>query len=414
MQIAVMGFGTVGSGVAELVTNNSALLARRCGVDSIEVKRILDIRDFPGSPFEDKLTKNFEDIVSDPEISVVAETMGGLRPAFEFTAACLKAGKHVVTSNKELVAAKGDELLKLARENSVSYLFEASVGGGIPLLRPISRCLAGNEFLEITGILNGTTNFILTKMITENMPFGEALSIAQKNGYAERDPSADIDGADACRKTAILASLACGKHVDPDLIHTEGIRDLNLEDVRYAHAAKFAVKLLGTCRKKRDGSFYTIVRPALVPFTSLLSRVDGVFNAVMVRGDAVGVTMFYGRGAGKMPTASAVVGDIADCVCLGRNTKTGYGWGDRDGSVVSDYLSEPVSLYVRGLATDRAAAYDELLEVFGSNRYIYVGDAPINEIAFITQRDSERTLRQKLGTLRNFSVKSVIRVEDDI
>ena len=413
MYAAVMGFGTVGSGVVELIESRRELLGSRSGVDEIRIKRILDIREFPDSPYAGLMTKDFGDIAGDPQISVVAETMGGLHPAFEFVLACLESGKHVVTSNKELVAEKGCELLEAAKKNNVSFLFEAAVGGGIPVIRPLARCLAGNKILSVTGILNGTTNFILTKMITEDMSFEDALAIAQRNGYAERDPSADIDGVDACRKIAILASLACGSHIRPALVHTEGIRDISLDDVRYAASAKFAVKLLGTARTAADGRLYVIVRPALVPQTSLVSSVDGVFNAVAVKGDAVGDVLFYGRGAGKMPTASAVVGDIVDCVCE-KGTKTGYGWGPDDDSLVMPYDEYPVSLFVRGTATDVGAAFDELLSVFGSNRYITAPGAPVNEIAFITGHDTEKTLREKLASLSNFSTKSVIRVEDDI
>lgn len=413
MFAAVMGYGTVGSGVVDLISKNRDLILRRSGLDDLQVKYILDLRDFPDSLYKDRLTKNFEDIAGDPEVSVVVETMGGLRPAYDFVLRCLKAGKSVVTSNKELVAEKGYELLRAAEDNGVNFMFEASVGGGIPIIRPLARCLSANEITEITGILNGTTNFILTKMIAEKMSFEDALVIAQKNGYAERDPSADIDGLDACRKICILASLCFGRHVYPEKVHTEGIRDISLADVEYAASGKYAVKLLGTARKLPDGRIYIIVRPALVPFTSMIASADGVYNEILVRGDAVGNVVFYGRGAGKWPTASAVVADIVDCVCC-PGKKQGYGWDAPDDSEIAGYLDCPTALFVRGEADDLNAAATELIEAFGSNRYLSRAGAPRNELAFLTRHDTEGTLRDKLAGLRHFKVSSVIRVEDDI
>ena len=300
---AVMGHGVVGSGVVEVFYKNHDSIISRAGTD-VDLKYILDIRDFPDLPYSDKFTKNFEDILNDPEVEVVAEVMGGLKPAYDFTKRLLLAGKSVVTSNKELVAAKGAELLKIAKEKNVNYLFEASVGGGIPIIRPINQCLAANNIDEILGILNGTTNFIMTKMIKESMSFDDALALAQQLGYAEKDPTADVDGHDACRKICILASIAFGKHVYPAQVHTEGISKISLMDVAYASNYNSVIKLIGKVAMKENGKIYCIVSPMLVSRESQLSSVDDVFNAIMVRGNATGDVMFYGKGAGKLPTAA--------------------------------------------------------------------------------------------------------------
>ena len=271
--VAVLGHGVVGSGVVEVLCKNAASIAHKAG-DSIEIRRILDLREFPDSPLADRFTKNFQDILEDGEIRIVVETMGGLHPAYDFVKSCLEAGKSVVTSNKELVAAKGDELLEIARRNNLNFLFEASVGGGIPILRPLDQCLAANEVYEIAGILNGTTNFMLTQMVENDMSFDDALSLAQRLGYAERDPSADIDGDDACRKICILASLAFGRHVYPAQVHTEGIRKVTLEDVNYAAAMEGVIKLIARAQKQPDGRLYAIVSPMILPRSSLLADVN--------------------------------------------------------------------------------------------------------------------------------------------
>lgn len=308
---AILGHGVVGSGVAEVLHKNAAGIERKAG-DRIEIRRILDLRDFPDCPYADRFTKDFNDILQDDEIRIVVETMGGLHPAYDFVKSCLLAGKSVVTSNKELVAAKGDELLAIAKQNNLNFLFEASVGGGIPILRPLDQCLAANEVYAIAGILNGTTNFMLTRMVEDDMPFEDALALAQQLGYAEREPSADVDGHDACRKICILASLAFGKHVYPDQVHTEGIRAITIEDVQYANAMGGVIKLIGLAEKQPEDRVFCMVSPMIVPQDSPLSDVRDVFNAIMVRGDAIGDVMFYGRGAGKLPTASAVVADVID------------------------------------------------------------------------------------------------------
>lgn len=311
--IAVLGHGVVGSGVLEVLLTHTDSITRRAK-EKIRVRHILDLREFPELPYAGRFTKDFNTVLSDPEVTIVVECMGGLEPAYTFVRQCLENGKSVVTSNKELVAAKGAELLALAQRNNLNFLFEASVGGGIPIIRPISQCLAANEVSEIAGILNGTTNFILTKMIREHMGFEEALKLAQELGYAERDPSADVEGADACRKICILASLAFGTHVYPEDVHTEGITRITLEDVAYASAWGGVIKLIGQVSMLENGRIAIMVAPMFISRDSQLANVDDVFNGILVRGDATGDVVFYGKGAGKLPTASAVVADVIDCV----------------------------------------------------------------------------------------------------
>ena len=311
LYVAIMGYGVVGSGVAEVLLRNAEIIARKAG-QPMEIRRILDLRSFPDSPLADRFTTRFEEIEEDPDIAIVVETMGGLHPAYDFVKRCLKSGKSVVTSNKELVAAKGDELLALARDCGQSFLFEASVGGGIPILRPLDQCLAANEVSEVAGILNGTTNYMLTRMVEDGISFETALAEAQEKGYAERNPSADIDGPDACRKICILASLAFGRHVLPDQVSTEGISRITGADVAAAAAFGGVVRLIGRAKKYPGGRVHILVAPMMVEKRCLLSRVDGVFNAILVRGNAIGDVIFYGRGAGKLPTASAVVADVID------------------------------------------------------------------------------------------------------
>lgn len=313
VNVAIIGHGVVGSGVAEIIMNHKELLCEKAK-RAINLKYILDIRDFDNLPYSDKFTKNFDDILSDDTVKVVIETAGGATFAYDYVKACLLKGKSVVTSNKELVAAKGDELLKIAMDNNINFLFEASVGGGIPVLRPIAQCLAANDLSEISGILNGTTNFILTKMIRENMQFDDALSMAQRLGYAERDPSADIDGHDAARKICILASLAFGKHVYPDQIRTNGIRGMLLSDIALAAKLGYVVKLVGNAKMLEGGKVTAAVSPTAVKENDIIASADDVFNIIKVKGDAIGDVAFYGRGAGKLPTASAVVADVIDCV----------------------------------------------------------------------------------------------------
>ncbi len=313
-KVAIMGYGTVGSGVYEILKKNAETLKHNANGEQIGVGRILDIREFPDHPEAELFTKDFNDILNDDQISVAAEVMGGLHPAYEFTKQLLEAGKTVVTSNKELVATYGPELLRTALDHGVNYLFEASVGGGIPVISPMNQCLTANNIVKIAGILNGTTNYILNEMIKNGRSFETALADAQAKGYAERNPAADIEGHDACRKIAILSSLAWGEAVDCAEIETEGITEITQEDVQYAAAMDSVIKLIGYAEKTESGEIFSLVSPMLVKRENPLAGVDGVFNAIMITGDYVGDVMFYGRGAGKLPTASAVVSDIIDGV----------------------------------------------------------------------------------------------------
>ncbi len=413
VQVAVMGHGVVGSGVVEVLSQHVESIAKRAK-EEIAIKYILDIRDFPDSPFADKFTKNFEDIINDEEVKVVAEVMGGVNPAYDFTKRCLLKGKSVVTSNKELVAAKGAELLKIAKENNANYLFEASVGGGIPIIRPISQCLAANDVIEIAGILNGTTNFILTKMIRENMSFDDALKMAQKLGYAEKDPTADVEGHDACRKICILASLAYGKHVYPEYVHASGITKIALEDVAYAASWGGVIKLIGQVKKLDDGKLDVTVEPMLISKESQLANVDDVFNGILVRGDSTGDVVFYGKGAGKLPTASAVVADIIDCVKHLKARKYLY-WSDGDGSIVKPYEETVYPIYIRvGSTLNKQAVFEKVSALFKNTRSIVRTNAPENEFAFVTDDMSVSEQINALSALENDGVKilSKIRISD--
>ena len=414
MYIAIMGYGVVGSGVAEVINKNHDSIVRKSTQSELEIKYILDLKDFPGDPNEKLFIKDFNIILNDPEVKVVVETMGGLHPAYEFVSACLKAGKSVVTSNKELVAAKGCELLKYAAQHNVNFLFEASVGGGIPIIRPISQCLAANEIDEFAGILNGTTNFILTKMINDNMAFEDALKLAQDNGYAERDPSADILGFDACRKVCILASLCFGKHVYPEQVHTEGITEITLEDVDYAKDWGGVIKLLGRARKSEDGKhIYAIVSPAFVNHHSQLASVDDVFNAILVRGDAIGDVVFYGRGAGKLPTASAVVADVIDCVKHFKARKYLF-WEDAKPNYVADFGSMETSAFVRVSAKDSDTALNTAADVFGKITPLLAKRPVQGEAGFTVENLTEKELSDKLAALeaRGVKVEGRIRISD--
>ena len=349
---AIMGFGTVGSGVYEVLERNADVVAKNAR-HSIDVKYILDLRDFPGTPYADKVVKDFAIIENDPEISVVVETMGGKGAAYEFTKRCLLAGKHVVTSNKELVASHGAELLAIAEEHNVNYLFEASVGGGIPIIRPMLQCLTANHMTHITGILNGTTNYILTRMINAGLTFDAALKEAQEKGYAEANPSADIDGVDACRKICILSDIAYGEHIYPEYVDTEGISKITLEDVSYAAQAGCVVKLLGRAVLNDDDSIYAFVAPHFVEKKIPLSNVDDVFNAIMVTGDMLGDSMFYGQGAGKLATASAVVADMIDCVRHNKRRRL-VSWNDSGKNIVRPLDDFASKWYIRLTGADAA------------------------------------------------------------
>lgn len=345
MNVAILGFGTVGAGVADVLHMNRALLAERLG-EEIALKYILDIRDFPDSPFADRVIHDFETILQDPDVAVVVETIGGAKIAYDYTKRALLAGKQVVTSNKELVAEKGVELLQIAREKNVNYLFEASVGGGIPVLRPISQCLAANRIEEVYGILNGTTNYILTRMVRAGATFDAALREAQSMGYAEQDPTADIEGQDACRKICILADLAFGNETLPAQTYTQGITGVTLRDVEIAEQAGWRVKLLGRALQREDGTIYAYVAPHLMREHSPIASVEDVFNAVVLRGNAVGEVMFYGPGAGKLATASAVAADVVDA--LGHtHARKRIGWRAWEQAKHGDVKELPMRYYLR-------------------------------------------------------------------
>ncbi|WP_369298097.1 homoserine dehydrogenase [uncultured Neglectibacter sp.] len=402
-EIAVMGHGVVGSGVLEVLTEHKDSIARRAK-EEIHVKYILDLRDFPDLPYHDKFIKDFTTILNDPEVKIVVETMGGLQFAYPYVKACLEHGKSVVTSNKELVAAKGAELLSIAQKNNLNFLFEASVGGGIPIIRPISQCLAANEVSEIAGILNGTTNFILTKMIRDGMGFGEALQLAQQLGYAERDPSADVEGADACRKICILASLAFGTHVYPESVHTEGITKITLSDVGYARAWGGVIKLIGEVKLLENGKIHIMVAPMFVSSESQLSNVDDVFNGILVRGDATGDVVFYGKGAGKLPTASAVVADVIDCVKHFKARKYLF-WEDAKPDYVTPFEDVPqdVFLRVRG-GGDSDSVFHQAETVFPSLVRLIRKDEEPGEIGFTVSGMTPRELEEPLRRLEQLGV----------
>ena len=401
VNVAILGFGTVGSGVAEVLTTNGGLIDHRVD-DLVRLKYILDVRDFPDSPYASLFVKDFAVIENDPELDIVVETIGGAKIALDFTTRALKAGKSVVTSNKELVATHGYELLRLARANGCSYLFEASVGGGIPILRPLTSCLAANELEQVTGILNGTTNYILTRMIRAGLTFDQALAEAQANGYAEKDPTADVDGHDACRKICILASLAFGRHVHPDQVPTQGIRNVTLADADYAASADYKIKLLGRALRQPEGKVCAFVAPHLVPGDNPLSGVEDVFNAIAVTGNAIGDVMFYGRGAGKLPTASAVVADVIDIAKdLKKDRHNGWEEGAPDLVMSADSLRSP--WYVRAqVSADRAR------RKFGEIQLLARGGAPAGEAAFLTAPMTEPEIQEKLAGLETGSLFRVL------
>ena len=382
INVAILGYGTVGSGVYEILKNNPETIAKKTG-DALNVKYILDIRDFNDHPEKEIFTKDYNDILQDDDVSIVVEVMGGLNPAYDFTKSALLAGKTVVTSNKELVATHGTELIAIAKEKSVNYFFEASVGGGIPIIRPINQCLAANTINKIYGILNGTTNFILTKMFAEGTTFENALTEAQELGYAERNPSADVDGHDACRKTAILSSLATGTFVDYNDIPTEGIRNISTTDVLFADKLGYVIKLIGAAEIDESGKISAIVAPRLVSKESQLSSVNGVFNAIMLIGDSLGEAMFYGRGAGKLPTASAVVADVIDGAKHLHTTKRVI-WDKPEENIMAEPMDAKYKYFVR--TTDK-----NLIADLGGSE---VGTTD-TEIVFVTDEMKEKEFLSK-------------------
>ncbi|EMS70412.1 homoserine dehydrogenase [Ruminiclostridium cellobioparum] len=415
VNVAILGYGVVGSGVAEVIRKNSESIAQRAGTE-IRVKWILDIRDFPDSPDKDVLTKNADDVFNDKDVSIVVETIGGATIAAQFTKRALEAGKSVVTSNKELVASQGPELLQLAREKGVSYLFEASVGGGIPIIRPLNQCLAANEINGITGILNGTTNYIFTQMRKEGKSFEAALKEAQQNGYAEQNPTADVEGHDACRKLAILSSIAYNEFVDYSNIYTEGITKITTADMKYAEAMNGVIKLIAVSRRLGD-KIFARVSPAIISKEHPLSNVEDVFNAIVVKGDAIGDAMFYGRGAGKLPTASAVVADVID-IAKHPDFGTKSVWVRTNENNVIAIEESPAKFLVRVATEKTADAKGDIKAVFGEAEYIDLGSKVQGvEVAFITPVLTEREIKEKLTVLKEknsvLGIANSIRVEEE-
>jgi len=387
IQIAVLGYGTVGSGVVEVIETNKADINKKAG-EELAVKYILDLRDFPGDPYADKVVHDYNIILNDPEIAVICETMGGTKPAYDFTKQALLRGKSVCTSNKELVASHGPELIRTAKENHCNYLFEASVGGGIPIIRPLNYSLTAEKIDGITGILNGTTNYILTKMDREGAGFEEVLKEAQEKGYAERNPEADVEGYDACRKIAILSSLMSGRNVRYEDIYTEGITKITAADFKYAKQMDKSIKLLAMSRDTQKG-FFAMVAPFMISRSHPLFSVNDVFNAVYVHGNMLGDSMYYGRGAGKLPTASAVVSDVVDCAR--HQGKTIMCFWDEENVDVADISSAERKFFVRVAADKREAA----MAAFGSLAEVNVGIT--EEFAFMTQVMTEREFNEKIG-----------------
>lgn len=398
IQVAVLGYGTVGSGVVEVIERNKEEINKKSG-EELNVKYILDLRDFPGDPYEDKVVHDVEVILNDPEVKIICETMGGLKPAYDFTKRALLAGKSVCTSNKELVAAHGPELIRIAHDNQCNYLFEASVGGGIPIIRPLNYSLTAEKIDAITGILNGTTNYILSKMEREGADFDSVLKEAQEKGYAERNPEADVEGYDACRKIAILSSLMTGKNVNYEDIYTEGITKITATDFLYAKAMNKTVKLLAQS-KEVDGKYYAMVSPFLIGKDHPLAMVNDVFNAVFVHGNMLGDSMYYGKGAGKLPTASAVVSDVVDCARHIGKTIMCF-WDDE--RVTLTGIEEASRKFFVRVAADKEK---EAIAAFESMAVVEA-DVP-GEFAFITDVMTEKEFNEKAEKV---GIISRIRVE---
>ncbi len=399
IRIAVLGYGTVGSGVVEVIQTNAKIIARRAGQE-VEVKYVLDLRDFPDDPIQSKVVHDFNLILEDPEVDIVVETMGGTKPAYEFVKKSLQAGKSVCTSNKELVAAYGAELVHIAKSKSVNFLFEASVGGGIPIIRPLNQSLTADKIEKINGILNGTTNYILTKMANEGSEFADVLKEAQELGYAEKDPTADVEGYDACRKIAILTSLAYGQQVDYEDIYTEGITKMTAEDFQYAKVMGAAIKIFGSSRKE-GGKLYAMVAPQMIKSDNPLFAVNDVFNAICVTGNMLGDVMFYGKGAGKEATASAVVSDVVDAV-KHMNTNVMTIWDDEK-QVVSPMDEMENRFFVRIGAEEREKAE----RVFENLEPVDAGIA--DEFGFVTGRMKEKVFHDAIAGFDSFITR--IRVD---
>ena len=403
INVAILGYGTVGSGVFEVIRTNNESISKRVG-EKVNVKYVLDIKDFPeDDPVHEVLCRDFNVILNDPEVQIVVEVLGGVNPSYNWAVECLKKGKSVCTSNKELVAKHGAELIALAKENNANFFFEASVGGGIPVIRPINQSLTADEITEITGILNGTTNYILTKMTEEGVDFDTVLKDAQEKGYAELHPEADVEGYDACRKIAILTSLAYGKQVDFEDIYTEGITKITDADIKYAKAMGKSIKLLGTSRKVGDEVF-AMVSPMMIGEEHPLYSVKDVFNAIFINGNMVDNVMFYGRGAGKLPTASAVVGDVVEAARnLGRTLPLLW---DAEKLELGSTDNFEHAFFVRVDAKETVKAIEA---AFGEVTFITI-DGHVDEIAFVTPVMKEKDFREKAKAFS--SIISIIRMNE--
>ena len=404
VNIAVMGYGTVGSGVVEVINTNGDVINQRAG-NEINIKYVLDLRDFPGDPIQEKIVHDVDVIINDPEIRIVVEVMGGIEPAYTFVKRCLEAGKSVVTSNKALVAKHGAELLSIARDRELNFLFEASVGGGIPIIRALNSSLTADRIEEITGILNGTTNYMLTKMFYEGADYDEILREAQDNGYAERNPEADVEGYDACRKIAILSSLISGRQVDYEDIYTEGITRITKKDMLYAKKLGMTIKLIASS-KRQGGHVHAIVAPMLLNKDHPLYSVDDVFNAVFVHGNMLGDAMFYGSGAGKLPTASAVVADVVDeAKHLQRNIMTMWK-NEKLELMPSEDIERRFFVRISGA---KEARYSEVASVFGPVEPVTL-EGLDGEFGFVTDVMTEREYKEKAAKLDG--IVHMIRIED--
>ena len=404
INIAVLGYGTVGSGVVEVINTNHESINKRAG-DEINIKYVLDLRDFPGDPVEKVLVHDYEVIVNDPEVDIVVEVMGGIEPAYTFVKRALQAGKSVSTSNKALVAKHGSELMEIAKEKNINFLFEASCGGGIPIIRALNSSLTADVVDEVTGILNGTTNYMLDKMNTEGADFNTVLKEAQEKGYAEADPTADVEGQDACRKIAILSSLAYGRFLDFEKVYTEGITKITPEDMEYAREMGRNIKLLGTSKRVGEDSFYALVAPFLVGKNNPLHSVNGVFNSIFVHGNMLGDAMFYGSGAGKLPTASAVVADVVEASRHLHDTIP-VNWSNEEMT-----LMEPDSVEGRFFVRVKDTSLDEVDKAFGKVEAVIEPDSLPEEFGFITRLMTQGEYKARVKALGE-NVLGMIRVKD--
>ena len=404
INIAVLGYGTVGSGVVEVIRTNHETINKRAG-EEIKIKYVLDLRDFPGDPVEEVLVHDFEQIVNDPEVDIVVEVMGGTGAAYNFAKRALEAGKSVCTSNKALVAKYGPELMEIAKEKEINFLFEASCGGGIPIIRALNSSLTADVVDEVTGILNGTTNYMLDKMNTEGADFNTVLKEAQEKGYAEADPTADVEGQDACRKIAILSSLAYGRFLDFEKVYTEGITKITPEDMEYAREMGRNIKLLGTSKRVGEDSFYALVAPFLVGKNNPLHSVNGVFNSIFVHGNMLGDAMFYGSGAGKLPTASAVVADVVEASRHLHDTIP-VNWSNKEMT-----LMDPDSVEGRFFVRVKDTSVDDVDKAFGKVDAVIEPDALPEEFGFITGLMTQGEYKERVKALGD-NVLGMIRVKD--